>query len=180
MIAIFSLIFFGCRLASHKFKGYCKYHNFDRNIAEKYGIDSLCIEGKKYTLFHLFGIVLSALASVLSFFDVLPYYEVVCSLVASCGFVFVMFYTVRFNKMIKEATANQFHCVRLLNSYIYTSTKGKYSNNPSYIYSKDIEAKEADEIETLYLCCQFDRDMLIGDAIALGLFALSLIFIVPI
>lgn len=181
MIAIFSLIFFGYRLASHKFKGYWEYHNFDRVIAEKYGIYSLCIEGKKYARFHLFGIVLSALVIVLSFFDVLiPYYEVVSSLVALCGFTFVMFYTFKFEKTMKEATANLFHCVRLLNSYIYTTTKGQYSNRPSYIYSKDIEAKEADEIETLYLCCQFDRDMLIWDAIALGLFALSLIFIVPI
>ena len=181
MIAIISLIFFIYRLSSHKFKGYWKYHDFDRNIAEKYGIYSLCIEGKKYTWFHKIGIVLSSLVFVLPFFDVLiPYYEVVSSLVALCGFTFVMFYTFKFEKTIKTASTNAWKCINVLNSYIYTTTKGQFSNRPSWIYYKDVEAKEADEIETLYLCCQFDRDMLIGDAIALGLFVLSLISTAPI
>lgn len=181
MIAIISLIFFIYRLSSHKFKGYWKYHDFDRDIAEKYGIYSLCIEGKKYARFHLFGIVLSALVLVLSFFVfATPYKEIIESLIFMCGFVFVMFYSFKFEKTIKTASANVRNCINVLNSYIYTTTKGQYSNRPSWIYYKDVEAKEADEIETLYLCCQFDRDMLIGDAIALGLFVLSLISTAPI
>lgn len=181
MIAIISLFFFVYRLSSHKFKGYWKYHNFDRDIANKYGIDSLCIEHEKYTWFHIIGIVLSSLTFVFLVFDVsIPYSKIINSLIFMCGFVFILFYSFKFEKTIKTASANARNCINVLNSYIYTTTKGQYSNRPSWIYYKDVEAKEADEIETLYLCCQFDRDMLIGDAIALGLFVLSLISTAPI
>ena len=181
MIAIISLIFFIYRLSSHKFEGYWKYHDFDRNIAEKYGIYSLCIEGKKYTWFHKIGIILSLIGIVCSFCDSAQLYgRIIISLYWICGFTFSFLYPLKFEKMIREAKANEFHCIHLLNSYIYVTTEGKYSWNHRWKYEDNVDAKDADAIEELYLCCRFDRDMLIWDAIALGLFALSLIFIVPI
>lgn len=181
MIATISLIFFIFRLSSHHFDGYLKYHDFDREIAEKFEIYSLCIESKKYTWFHKIGITLSSLAILCSFLDLTTIYGIIISsLFWMCGFVFILFYVFKFEKRIKAAAANEFRCVRLLNSFIYSTTKGQYSNNPKFMYWNNVEAKEADAIENLYLCCQFDRNMLIWDLATLGLFALSLISTAPI
>lgn len=173
--SVISLIAFYFRLSSHRFKEYWKYHNFDRDISEKHGINSLCIEKNKYTWFHKIGIVLSLFATIGPFFGFDTIYgAIVCSIFEISGFIFLIFYAFTLGKLLKEANSNLFHCVHLLNSCIYSITKGKYSNNPHWVFSHDVEASEADHIEILYKCCNFDRNMLIGDLIALGLFALNL------
>ena len=162
ILAIIALIGFIFRLQAINLKGHLKYYDYDREIAKKYEIYSMCTESAKYTLYHFIGIFLSVISIVSSVVGNL----ILTTIFSCCVVVYAFIYGYRYERHITIANENEKKCVFLLNHIIDLEDKEDYQWKTS--------PKDATDIYYLYLCCNHDKMTLLFDLIPLFLLVLSL------
>ena len=162
ILAIIALLCFIFRLQAHNFKGYLKFYDYDREIAKKYGIYSMCIERRRYELYHVIGMLLSVAIVVAAFVDNFK----LTSVFAGCCFIYALIYGIKSEKYIQEASHNEKRCVFLLKHII--------DLNGAKDYEEKTTPEDATDIHFLYLCCNHDKMMLLFDLVPLLLLLSSL------
>ena len=158
----FALIGFIFRLQALNFKGYLKFYDYDREIAKKYEIYSLCTESQRYELYHFIGMLLS----VVSFVSSLAENSILNVIFICCCFVYALLYGLKFEKYIREAGKNEKKCVYLLKHIV--------NLNGSKDYEMNTIPEDASAIHFLYLCCNHDKMTLLFDLVPMLLLALSI------
>lgn len=160
ILSAIALIVFIYRLQALNFKGYLKFYDYDKKLANKYEI-YLFTENNKYGAFHFIGIALSIAAIVSSFIKSIIPVTIFCV----CFFAYALLYAIKFENMITTASKNENRCVFLLSHIIELGEKEDYEwkTNP----------EESDEIRNLYHCCKHDKMTMLFDLLPLIVLGLS-------
>ena len=163
ILSAFALIGFIFRLQALNFKGYLKFYDYNKELAKKYEIYSMCTESRRYELYYLIGMLLSVAVLVSSLVDNF----ILTSTIAGCCSIYALLYGLKFERYIQKANKNEKRCVYLLNHIIKLDSKEDCECKAN--------AKDADDIHTLYLCCNHDKMTLLFDLVPLFLLVLSFI-----